>query len=147
NSTVTDTPGYLADGGILPSATPASLTAAQARAATTGWMGNQQLPYAINWNVGIQHVFGKDWMLDVRYLGTKGVPLLMQTELGRAAVVTDSNYLPTYLQAPSQDQLNSLPLTLNQLSAEKSALSNTLAPYGFSSVITSYVPRGNSEYN
>src|SRR5579864_6206240 len=147
NSTVSDTPGYLANGGILPSATPASLTAAQARAATSGWLGDQQLGYAINWNFGVQHVFAKDYVVDVRYLGTKGVHLLMQTELGRAAVVTDTNYLPTYLTAPSQADLNSLPLTLTQLAAEKSANSNTLAPYGFNSVITSYVPQGNSEYN
>jgi hypothetical protein len=147
NSTVTDTPGYLANGGILPGTTPASLTAAQARAATSGWLDNQKLGYAINWNFGVQHVFGKDWMLDVRYLGTKGVHLLMQTELGRAAVVTATNNLPTYLQAPSQDVLNSLPLTLTQLTAEKNALSNTLAPYGFTSTITSYVPQGNSQYH
>lgn len=147
NATVTDTPGFLANGGILPSATPATLTVAQARAATTGWLGNQQLGYAINWNFGVQHVFAKDYVVDIRYLGTKGVHLLMQTELGRAAVVTDTNYLPTYLQAPTQDQLNSLPLTLNQLLAEKTAQSNTLAPYGFTSVITSYVPQGNSQYH
>ena len=42
-----------------PSATPASLTAAQARAATSGWLDNQKLGYAINWNFGVQHVFGK----------------------------------------------------------------------------------------
>ncbi len=147
NSPVTDTPGYLANGGILPSATPASLTPAQARAATSGWLGNQKLGYAINWNFGVEHVFGKDWVVDVRYLGTKGVHLLMQTQLGRTAVVTDSNHLPTYLQAPSQDVLNSLPLTLNQLTAEKNAQANSLAPYGFKSVITSYVPQGNSEYH
>jgi outer membrane receptor protein involved in Fe transport len=147
NSTVTDTPGYLANGGILPGATPAGLTATQARSATSGWLDNQKLGYAINWNFGVQHVFGKDWMVDVRYLGTKGVHLLMQTQLGRAAVVTDTNNLPTYLQAPSQDVLNSLPLTLTQLNAEKSAQANTLAPYGFNSTITSYVPRGNSQYH
>ena len=147
NSTVTNTPGYLADGGIPMSATPASFTAAQARAATTGWLDNQKLGYAINWNFGVQHVFGKDLMVDVRYLGTKGVHLLMQTELGRAAVVNATNYLPTYLQAPSQADLNSLPLTLTQLTTQKNAQANTLAPYGFSSVITSYVPQGNSQYH
>ena len=71
----------------------------------------------------------------------------MQTELGRAAIVTATNNLPTYLQAPSQSTLDSLPLTLTQLTAEKNALSNTLAPYGFNSTITSYVPQGNSQYH
>jgi hypothetical protein len=149
SATVTNVPGFLASGGILPSATPASFTAAQARAATTGWLGNQQIGYAINWNFGVQHVFGKEWVVDVRYLGTKGVHLLMQTQLGRTAVVTDTNYLPTYLTAPTADQLNSLPVTLTQLTAEKNAQANSLAPYGFtnSSGITSYVPQGNSEYH
>jgi hypothetical protein len=148
-SVVTNTPGYLANGGILPGATPASMNAVQARAATTGWQDNQKLGYAINWNFGVQHVFGKDYVVDVRYLGSKGVHLLLQTQLGRTAVVTPSNYLPTYLQAPSQDQLNSLPLTLNQLTAQKNALANSLAPYGFTNAtaITSYAPQGNSQYH
>ncbi|HSP70368.1 MAG TPA: carboxypeptidase regulatory-like domain-containing protein [Bryobacteraceae bacterium] len=147
NSILSDTPGYLANGGILPSTQPATLTAAQARAATSGWLGDQQLGYAINWNFGVQHVFAKDYVVDVRYLGSKGVHLLMQTQLGRTAVVTDTNYLPTYLQAPSQADLNSLPLSLAQLTAQRNAGANTLAPYGFNSIITSYVPQGNSEYH
>jgi len=83
----------------------------------------------------------------VRYLGNKGVHLLMQTQLGRTAVVTDTNYLPTYLQAPSQADLNSLPLTLAQLTTQRNNSANSLLPYGFNSIITSYVPQGNSEYN
>jgi hypothetical protein len=147
NSTVTNTPGYLANGGILPTAIPPDMNAVQARASTSGWFDNQKLGYAINWNLGVQHVFGKDYVVDVRYLGSKGVHLLLQTQLGRTAVVTDSNYLPTYLQAPTQDQLNSLPVTLAQLTAQSKAQANALLPYGFKSIITSYVPQGNSEYN
>jgi hypothetical protein len=147
NSTVTNTPGYLADGGILPTAIPPGMNAVQARTNTAGWFDNQKLGYAINWNFGVQHVFGKDYVVDVRYLGSKGVHLLLQTQLGRTAVVTDSNYLPTYLQAPTQDQLNSLPVTMAQLAAQSKAQANALLPYGFKSIITSYVPQGNSEYN
>ncbi len=153
NSVVTNTgvagSGFLANGGILPGTTPASMTAVQARAATTGWLDNQKLGYAINWNFGIQHSFAKDYLVDVRYLGNRGVHLLLQTQLGRTAVVTDSHYLPTYLEAPSQSQLDSLTLTGNQLVAQRTALANSLAPYGFTngSGITSYVPQGNSEYH
>ena len=43
NLTPTDTPGFLANGGILPGTTPASLTATQARAASSGWLGWWQL--------------------------------------------------------------------------------------------------------
>lgn len=140
--------GYLAGGAILPSALPASLTSTQARAATTGWLPDQKLGYAVNWNFGIQHSFHKDYVVDVRYLGTRGVHLLLQTMLNRVAQVTSTNSLPVYLTAPSQDVLNALPLTLNQLQAASGNI-NPLAQYGFtnSAGITSYVPQGNSIYH
>jgi hypothetical protein len=148
DSVVTDTPGYLANGGILPTATPPNPTVAQLRAATSSYLGNQQYGYSINWNFGVQHVFRKDYTLDVRYLGNHGVHLIFQDQINRNAIVTATHNLPTYLQAPSQATLDSLPLTLADLTAEKnSAIGNPLLPYGFSSTITAYLPRGNSEYN
>lgn len=137
--------GFLANGGIPASVLPASPTLAQIRAATTGWLPNQMLGYAMNWSLGVQHEFAHDFTLEVRDLGTKGVHLLEQTELNRDAVVTPDLYLPTYLTMPSQATLNSLPVTLTQLKAlEKS--NNPLAPYGFTNTITSYEPLGNSIY-
>ena len=72
NSIVTDTPGYLAGGGILPSATSTALNATQARSATSGWLDNQKLGYAINWNFGVQHVFGKDYVAGGSLSGHEG---------------------------------------------------------------------------
>ena len=60
-----------------------TLTATQARAATTGWLPDQKLGYAVNWNFGVQRSFLKDYVVDVRYLGTRGVHLLLQTMLNR----------------------------------------------------------------
>jgi hypothetical protein len=138
--------GFLASGAIPSSALPATLTAAQARSATTGWLPDQKLGYAVNWNFGLQHSFAKDYVVDVRYLGTRGVHLLLQTMLNRSAQVTPDRSLPVYLTAPSQAELNALPLTLNQLQA---GTINPLAQYGFTSSagITSYVPQGNSIYH
>ena len=107
--------GYLATGAIPFTALPPVLTAAQARSQTTGWLPDQKLGYAVNWNFGVQHSFHKDDVVDVRYLGTRGVHLLLQTQLNRVAQVTPSNSLPMYLTAPSQAELNALPITLNQL--------------------------------
>ncbi len=144
NAANNSAPDFLANGGILADSVAPPLTPAAARAATSGWLGNQQLPYAINWTFGIQHVFGKDYVLEVRYLGTRGVHLLLQTELNRADVVTATNYLPTYLAAPSQATLDSLTLTQAAL---KATSSNTLAAYGFNQSIASIVPQGDSKYN
>ncbi|MEP6960580.1 MAG: carboxypeptidase-like regulatory domain-containing protein [Acidobacteriota bacterium] len=144
------TPGpFFASGAIPYSALPPSLTPAQARQNTTGWLPEQQkLGYAVNWNFGIQHAFAKDYVVDIRYLGTHGVHLLQQTMLNRVSQLSPSSSLPLYLVAPSQQELDALPLTLPQLQANNSKI-NSLAPYGFtnSAGITSYVPQGNSIYH
>ena len=57
-------------------------TLAQIRAATTAWLPNQMLGYAMNWSLGVQHEFAHDYTLEVRYVGT-GVHLIEQTELNR----------------------------------------------------------------
>ena len=113
-----DTCCFLGSGGIKPNELGAALTPAAARAATSSWLPNQKLGYAINWNLGVQRVFAKDYTIEVRYVATKGVHLLYQQQLNRNAVATPSHFLPTYLQAPSQATLDALPLTLAQLTAE-----------------------------
>jgi hypothetical protein len=138
---------FLAHGGIYPGSIAAggTLTQAQARAATSSYIFDQKLPYAVQWNFGIQHTFLKDWTVEARYLGTRGVHLLVQNQLGRTSSVTPSSSLPTYLQAPSQAALDALPLTLGDLT---SGSSNPIyGPYGFTSKITAWPPIGNSSYN
>ena len=151
NSTIigtrNDQGNYLANGGIPGNSIPATMDAATARANTTGWLPNQKLAYAMNWNFGIQHQFGNDYVLDVRYLATRGVHLLSQTRLNTQSIVTPTNSLPTYFTAPSQAQLNSLSLTNYDLFGQAFSQINPLAQYGFSNIITSYVPRGSSFYN
>jgi hypothetical protein len=138
-----NTPHFLQNGGILPIYSPPT-TPAQARALTSAFVPNQVLPYSITWNFGIQHVFAKDYTFEIRYLGTRGIHLPVQTRLNRTSPVTPTNQLPTYLTKPAQAQLDALPLTLNALQA---APTNSLAPYGFLSNITSFQSWGSSTYN
>lgn len=137
---------FLARGGLPGSYTPPAGIAA-ARAATSAFIPDQKLPYAIDWNFGIQHVFAKNYTFEVRYLGTRGVHLPVQERINRSAIVTPSNFLPTYLVAPSGSQLAGLNLNLAQLLAERNTLSNFYAPSGFSQNITAFQPIGNSSYN
>jgi hypothetical protein len=140
--------GFLAAGGISPNAVAPALTPAAARAATSGYLPDQKLGYAINWNFGVQQVFAKDYTAEVRYLGNRGVHLLFQQQINRNAVVTASNNLPLFFSQPSQATLDALPLTLDQLTTERdSALGNPLLPYGFPLPITAYEPLGNSKYH
>jgi hypothetical protein len=137
---------FLADGGLPGTYTPPA-SVAQARAATPAFIPDQKLPYAIDWNFGIQHIFAKDYTFEVRYLGTRGVHLPVQQRINREAIVTPTNFLPTYLSAPTASQLAGLNTSLGQLLAERDASSNFYAPYGFNQNITAFEPIGNSSYN
>jgi Carboxypeptidase regulatory-like domain len=110
-------PGYLAGGGIRPDRRPAQLTPAEAKAFTSAYIADQKLPYSIQWNIGAQRVFASDYTAEVRYVGTRGVNLYTQHRINIQAPVTAERSLPTYLQRPSQADLDRLTLTLPALQA------------------------------
>lgn len=142
--------GFLAGGGIPPNASAGTLSQADARANTGGYVPKQVRPQTTSWNIGIQHVFHGDYTVESRYLGTHSVHLSVQDRLDEQSVVNSSNALPTFLTAPSQ-------ATLNGLSSNLTTLENTfdnggyLVPAflnaGFQSFITAYMPWGNSIYH
>ena len=142
------TPNFLTNGGIAPNTrvVGGQLTPDEARANTAAYVPNQQLPYSIQWNFGFQHVFAKDYTLEVRYLGTRGVHLDVQNRINIQAPVTPTNSLPTYLTAPSQAVLNALPLTLTTLQ-NQSNLVPAFGNAGFTNPIVEDQPTGWSSYN
>jgi hypothetical protein len=140
------TGGFLAHGGILPTALAANPTVAQLKSLSTSYLPDQEMGYAINWNFGIQHVFAKDYTIDVRYLGNRGVHLLFQNQINKISLVSPTHSLPTYMSAPSQAVLDSLPLTLAQLSANSNVNNNMWYSLGYLNAITGYLPIGNSSY-
>jgi hypothetical protein len=150
-STTVDTPltaaipNYLKNGGIPANFHASStLDPATARSLTANYIADQKLPQSIQWNLSLQHVFARDYTVEVRYLGTRGVHLITQNQLNRVPRVTASRNIPTYLQTPSSAQLAALPLTLADLTAVSN---NIYAPLGFPNTITSDLSRGNSSYN
>jgi len=141
---------FLASGGIPPTAKGATLTQAQARAGTGGYVPNGTRPETSSWNVGVQHTFHKDYVFETRYVGTHSVHLSVQDQLNRQPVVNASNALPLFLTAPSQAVLNGLTNTLAPLTAAYNAGGNIVPGYlaaGFTGIITSYQPWGNSIYH
>lgn len=141
-----DNPGFLANGGIsqafgLTGSSPQAL-----RAATSAFIPDQTLPYSINYSLSVQHVFANDYTLEVGYLGTRGVHLIVQQQLNRQAPVTATQNLPTFVTMPSAGTLAALPLTLGQLRAigDQDPL---YLNAGFSAPITSFQPQGYSDYN
>ncbi len=142
--------GFLANGGISPSSIPSNPTVAQLRAQTGGYLPDATRPESYQWNLGIQRVFAENYTLDIRYTGTRGLHLTVQDQLNRQSVVTAANALPVYYTAPSQAALNSLTntlLNLNTIYGNGGYLVPAYQQAGFTGVLTSYEPWGNSTYH
>ncbi len=141
-------PNFLANGGIQPTTGLTTFTtAAAAQNATANYKQDQyRMPYALNWNLGIQHVFHNDYTLEVRYLGTKGVHLPAQSWLNYGPVATPALNIPTFLSMPSAQTLATLPHTTNDLYNIDSVLPPWRANFD-NLPITSYLFRGNSIYH
>jgi Carboxypeptidase regulatory-like domain len=105
--------GFLANGGLPAGSggvTPFA-TAAAARANTASFVPNQKLPYSESWNLGIQHIFAKKYIAEIRYVGSKGIHLPVQDRINRVAKTTATTFLPTFLAAPTQATLDALTVT------------------------------------
>jgi len=155
-SFTTLTPNFFANGALPGGGSGIKvLSLADAINNTSDWVPpNQKVPYSIQWNLGIQHAFAKNYTLDVRYLGTRGNHLDVQDILTQFSPVTPTTALPTYLTAPSQATLNALPHTLAQLSAVNNCLpayfNPVNAPPGSGAsycFVTGFMPLGWSTYH
>jgi hypothetical protein len=141
---------FLANGGIKPGdvAAGGNLTAAEARAATSSYLYDQVLPYSLQWNLGISHVFKSDYTVELRYVGTRGVHLLQQNQINNwNTPVTQSRHLPTYLQQPTQAALDALPLTLDDLAAIYPIGQNWVDAGFGDTLITAWPASGQSIYH
>jgi hypothetical protein len=142
--------GFLAGGGIKPG--PGGIatfaTVADQRAATSAFVPvNQKDPKSIDWTLGVQHSFGSDFTVEVRYVGTRGIHLPAQIRLNTQPVVNADNFLPTYTAAPSQATLNGSALDLNTLENESPFVPAYNAAGFNQSFMTAYEPWASSTYH
>ncbi len=142
-----NTTNFLARGGI-PSTVPATNTsAAAARAATSAWIEDQKVPYALSYSLSIQRQFLTNWSLETRYLGTRGVHLPTQNRLNVRSRVTDTLFLPTYFSRPSQADLDRLTVTLDDIQA-RSRFVPAYEQAGFNGAsVVGFVSNGSSTYH
>src|SRR5206468_11452938 len=78
--------GFLASGGIP--GTPATIaSAADARAATGSWIPDQKVPYSLTWTGSYQRQIKRDWSVEFRYVGTRGVHMITQNRINVQARV------------------------------------------------------------
>ncbi|MBC7929299.1 MAG: TonB-dependent receptor, partial [Rubrivivax sp.] len=141
---------FLANGGISPVPTGGLTDAATARAVTSSFIPDQEVPYSITYTASFQRQFHKDWSFELRYLGTRGVHLITQNRLNTQAKVAPESGLrglPTFLAAPSQAQLNALTLTLDNINARSNYVAR-FANAGFNNArVVAFLSNGNSTYH
>ncbi len=137
-------PNFLANGGLAGVSAGLPTSPAQARAQVASFTFGRQRPYGLTYTLGVQRLLKKDYTLEVRYIGTKGVHLWNQTRLNAVAPVTSTSFLPTYFSMPSTATLAGLGTTLADL---KAVPNNSLAAYGFTNNLVGYAPQGYSTYN
>jgi hypothetical protein len=140
---------FLAGGGISPAFTPVTNVDPETlRSVTTAWIPDQQLPYSLSWNLTYQREIHKNYAVEFRYLGTRGIHLLTQNQINVQPLVFDGpgGFLPTFLSAPSQSDIDSLGTTLADINA-RSRILPAFAAAGFISNITAFLPNGNSTYH
>jgi hypothetical protein len=138
-------PNFLSGGGIRNVFTPVA-DAAAARARTSAFIPDQQRPYSIQWTLGVQRTFRRDYVFEARYLGTRGIHLPQQIQLNRRALVGSqaATQLPTFLQRPSDAQVDALTRTLADVAAFNT---NAWSAQGFGATVLGFTPQGNSSYN
>ena len=163
SSPAVGSPDFLQNGGLPPgtgalavfctkgtgpgTSTPCVTDVIAQRQATSAYVPDQKLPYAENWTLGVQHVFAKNYTVEVRYVGTRGIHLPTQVQMNVRARVTPENQLVTYLQTPSPAALASLTNTLGIIQSESIFLPAYYAAGFNGSKITSFQPYSESNYN
>lgn len=140
--------GFLAGGGIPGTPAPTG-SAADARAATGSWIPDQKVPYSLTWTGSYQRQFKRDWALELRYVGTRGIHLITQNRINvqaRVAPEFGRPGLPTFMSAPSQAQLDAMSLTLTAINA-RPRLIPAFSNAGFLSNVIGFLSNGNSSYH
>ena len=148
-----NTPGFLAGGGLPGIAAGLPTDTADARAIVSSYTFGGKRPYAMTWTMGVQRLLGKDYTFEARYVGTTGVHLWNQSRLNVVPQVNPSNYIPTFFSMPSASTLASLTKTLTNVKSyivpggTAAEPYNDLASLGFPNNLVGYAPQGYSRYN
>ncbi|MBA3439643.1 MAG: TonB-dependent receptor, partial [Pyrinomonadaceae bacterium] len=147
---------FLQSGGLPPRPIPPNTTA-DARSATGAFIGDPTEPYIMSFTLSYQRQLTPTTALELRYLGTRGRHLPIQTRLTGGTVNYNRLIIPTFFNSPSAAQLAGLPtlgsLGLNQVFDEEGSViadrrfPRRLDEFGFTSNITFFEPGGNSQYD
>ena len=136
---------FLKNGGLQNHPIPPN-TAADAREATQSLITDQHVPVTYTWSLSFQREMHKDWSLETRYVGTRGLHLPIQFRWNNGVVPPANLFLPTYMSAseiPAASTLAGMTTRQVFLNARKRLYSSL----GFAGNVTAFEPVGNSTYH
>ena len=113
---------------------------------------DQLSPKSMQWTLGVQHVFHKDYTVEVRYVGTRGIHLNTQERINRQPLTNSKVFLPTYLTAPTQATLDALPYTVAGIGNGAYGNGDSIVPAYenagfFGANLVQFTPNGDSNYH
>jgi hypothetical protein len=141
-------PNFLANGG-LPPGTGSGVTvlsAADARAETSAYLPNQEVPYAESYTLTVQRSFASNYTAEIGYTGTRGIHLPTQIQYNVTPRTTSTNELFTQAGSTTLVAAGSGSTNLADIESQSNILP-AFAAAGFTSKITSYQPYSGSNYN
>jgi Carboxypeptidase regulatory-like domain len=144
-------PNFLKNGGLPGSPVALPTDPKGALAAISSYTFGGKRPYGLVWTLGVQHVFKNNYTFEARYTGTRGVHLWNQTRLNILSRVNPSNFIPTFVTAPSS--FAGLTTTLAKVKSyivpggTASLPQNNLASVGSQGNIVGYAPQATSTYH
>lgn len=156
--------GFLAGGGLPQTYIPPA-DQATARSLTSAHLPNQSvLPKTMSWSLGVQHELYRNALVEVRYVGTRGLELPIQNRLNFISYFDAGGAaLPTYLNAsaipgsytastPTDTDYNLFLNnyfngTLNPIPGLTQPSPDIYQKYGFFGYATEYSPLASSIYH
>ncbi len=147
--------GFLASGGLPGTAQALPTDPMGALALVSSYSYGGKRPYGLDWTLGVQHVFKKNYTFEARYVGTRGVHLWNQTRSNIFPKVSPTNYIPTFFTNPGATTFAGLAgHTLGDVESyvtpgglPGALATNNLAVYGSEAAIVGYAPQASSTYN
>ncbi len=135
--------GFLAGGALLNVTPNADYSREEARLGTQAYVYDDKIPETITWSLSLQKQLFEDYLVELRYVGTRGRFQPLQRRLN--AGIPNPVALPIFAsssEALSRDYAGAPTLAefqANQVGA--------LEPYGFASTLTAFSPTGTSQYH
>jgi hypothetical protein len=136
--------GFLSGGGLLNVVDPtASVNRDAARAGTQAFVKDQVAPETTTWSLALQRAIAKDYVVELRYIGTRGKNLPIQRRYN--AGIPNPVALPIFRsEADALSRNYAGAPTLADFEANQV---NLMSPYGFLGGVTVFDPIGKSWYD